>query len=134
MSKIDILKVELTADPLGRGYAAMGDRAAAISMNTVDIPDELDAISGSQLFNALEPTEFVALTTQQAQSVRDVFGLGQEIDVRAGTNTRKVLLSAFGVGTATRMNLQALTAILVSRAAQLRLGAVSIGDVMRARA
>lgn len=65
-------------------------------------------LRGSQIYNAIVPSEFQTLTAAQQQLVRDVFGLGDQIDVSAGTNVRTVLLSAFGAGTQTRANLAAL--------------------------
>lgn len=133
MSDLATLTTELTTDPLGRGYAGMSDQAAADSLNTPDRTIEVSSVSGSAIFNAIDPPEFVALTNAQEGFVRDVFSLGDEIDVSTGTNARQVLLDAFGGGTTTRANLAALVQRTVSRADELGLTRVREGTVARAR-
>ena len=134
-SQITVLRDELTLDPLGRGYAAMSDRAAADSLNAQDRSGgERGTVRGSEIFNALVPAEFAALSAEQQQRVRDVFALGDEIDVRGGTNTRQVLLNAFGAGATTRTNLAALVDRQQSRAEELGLPRLHHLDVAKARA
>ena len=131
---LQALKTELTTDPLGRGYAGMTNTQVVTSLRTANRTVERRSVSGSQIYNAIVPSEFSALLATQQQLVRDVFGLGDTIDVRTGTNVRAVMLAAFGAGTTTRANLIALVQETVSRAAELGLGDVREGDVARARA
>lgn len=107
MASLQELQAELTSDPLGRGYAAITDQQVADDLNTFSRDVTQGSLSGSAIFNAIVPSEFVALTDQNRQLVRDVFSLGDAVDVGPGTNARTVLLSAFGNGTATRDNLVA---------------------------
>ena len=134
MADIDKLRAELVADPLLRGYAGMTNTQAVQSIRAVNRSVERPTVSGSEVFNAVVPAEFDALLVTQQGRVRDVWGLGDAIDVRSGTSTRAVLLSAFGAGTTTRANLIAVVTRTVSRADELGLGAVFEGDVARARA
>lgn len=133
MSQLDILKTELTTDPLGRGYSGMTDAQAADSLNVADRAFDRTSLSGSEIYNALVPSEFQSLTAAQKEFVRDVFSLGDAIDVSTGTNARTVLLSAFGAGTTTRINLGALVASTRSRADELGLSRVREGTVADAR-
>lgn len=71
-------------------------------------------LTGAQIYNAVVPSEFQALSAAQQVLVRDIFGLGGNIDVNTGTNARTVMLNAFGAGTTTRTNLAALVAAAVA--------------------
>ena len=134
-TQIAVLGTELRNDPLGRGYAAMSDRAAADSLNARDRSGgQRDTVSGSEIFNAIVPSEFTGLSAEQQGFVRDVFSLGDQIDVRTGTNTRQVLLNVFGAATATRANLDALVDRQRSRTEELDLPVVHHLDVAKARA
>ena len=127
------LRAELQNDPLGRGYAGMSVGQKENSLNTVDRPaPDKDHVSGSQIFNAIVPGEFSALLTTQQGLVRDVFGLGDRIDVRAGTNARQVMLNAFSAATTTRANLIELVTTLQSRAQELLGTGVTVTDVTEA--
>src|SRR4051812_35443993 len=110
------LKAELLTDPLGRGYGGMSLEEKLASLTAVNRPaPDLTSVSGAGIYNAIVPSEFTALTAANQQLVRDVFGLGDRIDVRSGTNARAVLLNAFGAGTVTRTNLAALVTQQQSR-------------------
>lgn len=127
------LKSELTTDPLARGYSGLGDEAAANNLNTVNRTRERPTVTGAQIYNALDPAEFTALSAANQTKVRDIFGLGGDIDVRTGRNARVVLLSLFGAATATRAALAALVQEPCSRAVELGLGTVTPSDVADAR-
>lgn len=119
MADFKLLQSEIADDPLARGYAGMSDQATAGSLNAADRPVERETLAGAEIFNAIDPAEFSALTAGQKQLVRDVFGLGDTIDVQPGTNTRQVLLNAFGAGTTTRANLVGVAQKTISRAEEI---------------
>lgn len=127
------LKSELTVDPLTRGYAGMGDAAAADRLNVVDRTREKPTVTGAQIYNALDPTEFSGLSAANQTKVRDIFGLGGDIDVRTGRNARVVLLSLFNAQSATRAALAAIVQEPCSRAVELGLGTATPSDVADAR-
>lgn len=110
MASLEQLQAELTSGPLGRGYATMTDQQVADDLNSVSREVIESKLSGSTIFNAINPAEFAALTDQEKQFVRDVFSLGDAVDVGPDTNARTVLLDAFGAGTVTRDNLVAAVA------------------------
>jgi len=76
-------------------------------------------LTGAQIYNAIVPAEFVALSAANQQIVRDIVGLGGNIDVNAGTNARTALLNAFGVATTTRANLASIVTAAIAAPAVL---------------
>ena len=151
MADIDALAAELTNNPLGWPYSSGTDQQVADLLNAVTQADH-DALgfgttarsvirsnlSGSTVFNAIVPSEFAALTADQQRFVRDVFSLGDTVDVGPGTNAREVLLNAFGAGTTTRENLVDAVTVYLSRAEELSLlgrsPAIGPAHVAQARA
>lgn len=116
---LQALKNELTAGHPGTGPYSPDDVTAADQLNAVNRTREKGTISGAQIYNAIVPAEWTALTNAQRDNVRDIFHLGDSIDVRTGTNARTVLLSIFGPGTGTRTNLAAAVQEPCSRAVEL---------------
>ena len=127
------LKDEITNDPLTRGYAGMTDAQVADSLtNTIDRVVTKQFISGSEIFNATDDTEYSALTDAQ-KSAWDALCAIDQIDTVSGVaKAREAEL--FGGGTTTRTNLLAIRNETVSRAQELGLGNVNEGDVRQARA
>ena len=123
-----ILKEEIVSDPLGRGYSGMTPQQIADSLNTINRTKSVQTVSGQDIFEAIVPTEFVALTADQKNLLYAIIGM-DTIRVN-GTNTRTALLSMFGVGTTTRANLAALQTVPVSRAVELGLGIVTEKDII----
>jgi hypothetical protein len=129
------LRNELLNDPLGRGYSGMTLEQKITSLNTSNRPaPENTHVSGADIFNAIVPSEFGSLTAANKDLVRDVFGLGDSINVSTGTNARTVLLNAFAAGTTTRTNLATLVTQTQSRASELGLPGVTATDVFEALA
>ena len=99
----------------------MTDREAVDDLNTAYREVIRSNLSGSTIFNAIVLSEFAALTADQQRFVRDVFSLGDAVDVGPDTNARTVLLDAFGAGTTTRDNLVAAVTVNITRAEELNL-------------
>ena len=127
-----ILKSEITADPLGRGYSGMSNLAVANSLNTVNRPVTKTYVTGSEIYNATSDTEYAALTAEQQASWDRLCGIDQ-INISSGVaKAREAEL--FGPGTATRTALVALKAApQVSRATEIGLPFVYEGNVQEAR-
>lgn len=121
MADISSLAEEINDDPLDRGYSSMTDQEVANDLNTSYREVIRSTLTGSSIFNAINPSEFEALDDQTKQFVRDVFSLGDAVDVDEGTNARAVLLGAFGAGTTTRDNLVAAVTQTQTRAEELNL-------------
>lgn len=125
----NILKIEIDNDPLGRGYSSMSNADVANDLNTSYRSVTKNKLSGSVIFNAIVPAEFSLLSDTQKQVVRDVFSLGDSVDIGPGTNARIALLGAFAAGTTTRANLINAVSAPATRAQELGLGRVRGTDI-----
>lgn len=116
-------------------YSSMTDAqiATAINTNMVTITLSPLHVNGAEVYNAIVPAEFATLSVAQQQLVRDVFGLGDGIDVSAGTNARTVLANAFGAATTSRANLLALSSVTQTIAKSLGFVPVNDQEVLAAR-
>jgi hypothetical protein len=128
----EVLKTELTTDPLTRGYSGMSNAAAAADLNTEYREVDVEAVTGQQIFEATVPSEYNALGPSDTDLFHAIIGMGELLV--SGTNTRAALMALFGAGTTTRTNLIALQTELISRAAELGLGTVKEGHIATARA
>lgn len=116
---IEGLLSELRTDPLARGYATMTDAALFTSLKTLNRTSEKTSLTGAQIYNAITPSEFTSATAANQVLVRDVIGLGGDIDISTGKNARTVLLNVFNAASATRAALSALVNKSISRAEEL---------------
>jgi hypothetical protein len=94
---IDILRTELSDDPLTRGYASMTDEEAAIDLNTTYRERNKTSMTGSEVLNAVDATNWAGLTDAQKQVVWDgcvYCGLGY--DRRLGCRQKRVYQSGSG--------------------------------------
>ncbi len=134
MSNIDVLRTELTTDPLSRGYAGMTDAAASTDLNdsTTGRTRSLSTLSSATIYEALDSTEYAALDTGPTATVKDVIGLGPDVQVGPSSHARATLLAAFGAPSTTVANLVAVTTIPISRAEELEISA-RVGEVEEAR-
>lgn len=125
----------LKAEIAKPAYVGMTDAQIAVAVNTNTVTAQLAPlqVNGAQIYNAIVPAEFAALSAAQQQLVRDVFGLGDGIDVSAGTNARTVLANAFGAATASRANLLALATVTQTIARSLGFASVNDQEVLAAR-
>ena len=129
---IQDLKTELTTDPLTRGYAGMTDVAAADSLNTVDRVSPVKSVTGQQIFEAVVPAHYNALSAEYKQLFGVIVGMGT-IEINS-TNTKAALVAMFTGATATLQALAALQTNTFSRAEELGLGVVYPAHVTHARA
>jgi len=130
---MSILSDEITNDSLVRGYNTMTNAEVATSLNdTIDRPDVKQYLTGSDIFNATDDTEYAALAAADKESWVRLCAI-DSIDTLSGiAKSREAEL--FGAGTATRTNLLAIRTTTISRAQELGLGSVNEGDVIQARA
>lgn len=133
MSRIDDIKTEIDTDPLSRGYSGMSDEAVAASMNdTIDRSRNLSSLTGDQIFDATDSTEFAALTDHK-QGLWLSFCGRDTIDPFGSSNVAFVQW-VFGGGSTTASSLGSLRTESVSRATELGLGVVRVNNVTEARA
>lgn len=133
-SYLEILKNEITTDPLVRGYSGMTDAEIASDLNTVYRTRTRTTLTAAQVYEQIDVAEFQALADAQKVYVRDIIGLGGDIDVQAGSKARDVMLSIFGGGSQTITDLAAILVDNISRADELGLGVVTEGLVIEAKA
>lgn len=133
---LDILKTELTADPLGRGYAVMSDQQAADSLNDlIDRTRPRGSMSGDEVFAATNAADFEGLGGNNAEDKRTqwlAFCGRDSIDPFGAANVAFVEY-IFGNPSATRTALIAARQRAVSRGVELGLGIVRPGNVAEAR-
>jgi len=128
--EIQTLRSELSDDPLTKGYSGMSDQEAADDINDVNRTVDRETVTSCQMQSEVVGTEHTALT----QAKRDVWIsiLCDSVSID-NTNIRNQIKEIWGVGTATRSNLAALQTKTVSRATELGIGKVKIGDVQQGR-
>ncbi len=119
------LKTELTDDPLTRGYAGMTDSQAADDLNTSYRSRNRTSMTGDEIAQQADPTEFNALDDGSANNTADVKShwlalCGREtIDPFATANV-ELINSIFGNPSATRTNLATARVGSITRAQELR--------------
>jgi hypothetical protein len=127
------LKAELEKPDL----ASLGDVAAASKLNAdqVTTTEPRTIVPSYEVWEAIVPAEWKALTADEKQRIQTIVGMGQ-VNL-AGPNTRSALATAFGVGTASRTSLLALQTLTVSISRAVSIPgwgiSVSAGDVAHAR-
>lgn len=131
------LRTEITTDPAGLGYAALGtnDAAIAAKLNATDTGRTLPrtAVPVQEVFNQIDDGAWPSTAILQ-DKLRGV--LGMPVVDASNTNTRGILGVIFpnsGATAATRTRLLALQNQTVSRAVELGLDTVTEGDVNLAR-
>lgn len=133
LARYQTIKTELDTDPLTRGYAGMTDQEVTDDLNTVYRTQIKPLLTGIEVRSAFDETEFGALTESKQQMALS-WGSGSEFDSTTDGADDLILKFLFGAGSTTRTNLGTVRSQNVSRATELGLGGVVIGDVENARA
>ena len=123
---------ELTTDPETIGYSGMTDQQAADAMNLANRTLQRVTLSASEIFEAVEISDYNALDANQKERVGIVLTLGDNIQVGPGSKARAWLLDAFPNGT-TYNNLLNTVQYTGSRAEELGFPAVKLSWVEQAR-
>ena len=127
------LAVEINSDPLTRGYSGMTDTQIAADLNTAYRTRTRTTLSSAEIYEQINAAEFVALSADNKQLVRDVLGLGDGIQVGPSTKARNVMISVFGGQSATVTSIAAILTEQITRAGELGLGLVSVEQLIRLR-
>lgn len=124
------LKAELALAP----YAGKTPEEAAALLKTArDVTTERTEVPAHEVFEAVVPSEYAALTSANKTLLQTILGMGT-INVQ-GSNTRAALAGMFGAGTATRAALVALQTRTESMARWKEIGLareVDFADVQEA--
>lgn len=132
-SQLVILRAELDAGHPGTGaYDANAD-IAKDQINAENRAVANDSLSGKEFKDAIDATEFDALTESQKQLAYTLFN-SDSLDASVGSIDRQTAVTLFAGMTTTLAALSALQTKNISRAAELGLGTVATGDILAARA
>ncbi len=132
-SQLVILRAELDAGHPGTGaYDANAD-IAKDQINAENRAVANDSLSGKEFKDAIDATEFDALTDPQKQLAYTLFN-SDSLDASVGSIDRQTAVTLFAGMTTTLAALSALQTKNISRAAELGLGTVATGDILAARA
>ena len=130
MSNIQILADELTNDPEGRGYSDMDDAAAAVDLNTVYRTINKTSMTASEILNAVDETEYLALTDAKKDRMWQLLAIG---DLNPFGVEEQLMIGIFGSGSTTITALAADRKTAVSRAQELGLRKLRVTDVKDSR-
>ena len=128
-----VLWDEINTDPLARGYAEMSDAEIAEDMNLFYRTLVRDTLSSADIYEQIDVAEFQGKTDAQKVYVRDLLGLGDNVQVGPDSKARTVLIAVFGGASVTIQALAAILQVPISRAEELGLGVVKPGHVQDAR-
>ncbi|MCK5604183.1 hypothetical protein KAR91_20010 [Candidatus Pacearchaeota archaeon] len=128
---IDALKTELLAGHPVTGPYDVDDTIATSQLNAINRTLNRSSMSASEIYNAIDVTEWTNLTDAQRQEVWDILHLGTVNPF--GLEAARFTTIFGGVDAETIKSLQTARKTDVSRAVELRLGHVRVGYVQQAR-
>ena len=121
----------IAGHPITGAYSA-DDATALGELKAQNRTRPLASLSGDEVFNATDNSEFIALTDHK-QLLWVSFTSKDSIDPFSTTNVAFVD-HVFGTSSTTKSNLATLRVVTASRAEELGLGDVVLGDIQNARA
>lgn len=131
MIDIPVLTNEIDTDPLGRGYSTMSDAEVVVDMYIEYRTRNRTSMSGSELWDATDPTEYDALSDAGKGQWLSLCGI--ESHDPFGVSTQ-IVVSLFGGGSTTVTALQTARIENISRVVDLELtGVLREGHVAMAR-
>ena len=122
-----VLKDEITNDPLARGYSGMTDQQIVDSLNTEDRERNKTSLTGSEVMNAIDKAEFQALPAADEATVWNILHLGT---INPFGVEKDIMVDLFGAGSDTIAALALIRVEAISRGVELVLGVVNEGDVI----
>lgn len=132
MVDIARLRIELTTDPLSRGYSDMSPGEVVVSLNQKDRTQQRDLVPAWEVLSAIRPAHYQAVTDETELRYLTLLFSVDEIPL-GNSNIRTALATIFSGATATLNDLQALQTVSVSRAQELNLGRIYLGHVLHVR-
>jgi hypothetical protein len=110
------LREEITNDPLGRGYAQMTDLEIAADLNTPYRTRNINSITGSQIVNSIDPSEYAALTAEKQAEFWNVVHIGT---INPWGVEATIMIGVFGAGSVSLQNLATLRVENITRMEEL---------------
>jgi hypothetical protein len=125
------LQAELAAGHPVTGPYSPHPTEAAAQLNAINRTRPRTAVTGSEVLNAIDKSEFLAQTEAERARVWNILHLGT---LDPWGLEAELLVDIFGAGSATITALAALRTLAISRGTELGFGGVTPGHVERARA
>lgn len=121
---------EIDLDPLGRGYSGMTDTQIAADLNTEYRTRNLERLSATEVFNAIDKSEWDLLLETHRATIFNLLHMGQlnPFGVEAS-----IFVDIFGGGSTTISDLSDMRTEAVSRAAELGFPRIYIHHIETAR-
>ena len=129
---VDLAAELVAGHPVTGAYDA-NHQLAADQLNAVNRTITVTHLSASELFEAIEDSDWDARTADQREKIKTILSLGDEINIAPGTKARTMMASALSGATASLANLGALENPPASRAQELGFPFVTSADVAAAR-
>jgi len=129
-AQLEILKSEITADPLSRGYSGMTDAQISDDLNTTYRERNLNRLDASTVFNAIDKGEYNGLSDANKVMIWNILHLGE---INPFGLEATIFIDIFGAGSETITDLAAIRKIPQSRASELGLPVVCEGFVIDAK-
>lgn len=130
-NELTILSSELINDPLARGYASMTNAEVVTSLRDVYDRSRIRKwMESSEVFQAINLTEFNALTDIRQRNVMSVLSFGR---LNPQGREADMFVSYFGAGSATITALQAARLQNINRATEIGIPNVYEPDVATVR-
>lgn len=129
-TKMEKLATELADDPTGQGFVGMTDREVRISLRTRNRPRNRSSMTGSEVLQAIDQTEYNGKTDAERIRIWRVLHLGElnPFGIEAD-----VLLQIFGAGSDTIQALAAARVELISWLEESGFGPLALSDIAKAR-
>lgn len=132
----ELLRTEITSDPVALGYAGKTDQQVADLLNSLTTSRTLPRtrVDTTDILSAIQDVAWPAVASTAESKLRAILGM-PSVDATS-TNIRAMLGTIFpnsGNTATTRANLLALSTRTVSRQEELGLGPVEAIDVTRAK-
>jgi len=131
MGQINVIREEITVDPLALGYAAMSDIEVVNSMNALTRTRNVKILTGAQLGAAIDESEYKSLADADKVAVREMVS---QTEIDPFGFSAIVIRDIFAVNSNTLTALAALRIDAISRATELGINVVKKGHVEMARA
>ena len=125
-----IMKAELTADPLGRGYSSMDSQQVADDLKTEYRSRVKALMTATEVFQNIDKAEFLALADGHQNLVMNIMGFGS---INPAGREAEIFVQLFGAQSQTVQAVAQARQEPVSRAVELGVGGVRAGDVDEAR-
>jgi len=129
-----ILVDEIATDPAGLYGGLSTNRQFYDRLVEPGLRNHWVTLTSAQIFEAIDATEFVALTDASQRRVDRILSLGGQIATAPGAKARDEMIAIFGAGSTTISNLATIANPKRSRAAELGIaGWITLGRVSAAR-